>query len=214
MDKCPPAEACRAAFDRMSKATVKMCLSTTGFGSRTTTIDESLQQHNQPSPTPQYDTSDFSPQQHFGGTSRPPPQFDMNLRDLFPVELQDGRPFGSNLGRWEGPPRSNPAPVASSMPCPDQGITHASIQQPPGINLAATEQPQPPAVVNNATYDIYGFPDRHEFDFLTSDNENSATFYDDSGLELGIDEGHDWSDGMQMDLFDGFFFGNVGNQGP
>ena len=35
MDKCPPAEACRDAFDRMSKATVQMCLSTTGFGSRT-----------------------------------------------------------------------------------------------------------------------------------------------------------------------------------
>jgi hypothetical protein len=32
MEKCPPAEACRDAFDRMSKATIKMCLSTTGFG--------------------------------------------------------------------------------------------------------------------------------------------------------------------------------------
>ncbi|KLJ06439.1 hypothetical protein EMPG_10164 [Blastomyces silverae] len=33
MEKCPPAEACRDAFERMSKATVQMCLSTTGFGS-------------------------------------------------------------------------------------------------------------------------------------------------------------------------------------
>lgn len=33
MEKCPPAEACRDAFERMSKATVKMCLSTNGFGS-------------------------------------------------------------------------------------------------------------------------------------------------------------------------------------
>ena len=32
MEKCPPAEACRDAFERMSKATIKMCLSTTGFG--------------------------------------------------------------------------------------------------------------------------------------------------------------------------------------
>ncbi|KAK7608337.1 fungal-specific transcription factor domain-containing protein [Phyllosticta paracitricarpa] len=31
-DKCPPAEACRDAFDRMSKATIQMCMSTTGFG--------------------------------------------------------------------------------------------------------------------------------------------------------------------------------------
>src|ERR1700712_239981 len=33
IEKCPPAEACRDAFDRMSKATVQMCMSTTGFGS-------------------------------------------------------------------------------------------------------------------------------------------------------------------------------------
>ncbi|EER26694.1 positive regulator of purine utilization, putative [Coccidioides posadasii C735 delta SOWgp] len=33
MGKCPPAEACRDAFEMMSKATVQVCLSTTGFGS-------------------------------------------------------------------------------------------------------------------------------------------------------------------------------------
>jgi hypothetical protein len=33
MHKCPPAEACRDAFKRMSVATVRMCVSTTGFGS-------------------------------------------------------------------------------------------------------------------------------------------------------------------------------------
>lgn len=33
VDRCPPAEACRDAFDRMSKATVAMCMSTTGFSS-------------------------------------------------------------------------------------------------------------------------------------------------------------------------------------
>ncbi|PGH28119.1 hypothetical protein AJ80_00009 [Polytolypa hystricis UAMH7299] len=33
MKKCPPAEACRDAFKRMSDETIKMCLSTTGFGS-------------------------------------------------------------------------------------------------------------------------------------------------------------------------------------
>ncbi|OAL68977.1 purine utilization positive regulator [Trichophyton violaceum] len=32
IEKCPPAEACRDAFERMSKATVQMGLSTTGFG--------------------------------------------------------------------------------------------------------------------------------------------------------------------------------------
>ncbi|EGC43595.1 C6 transcription factor [Histoplasma capsulatum var. duboisii H88] len=33
LEKCLPAETCRDAFERMSKATVQMCLSTTGFGS-------------------------------------------------------------------------------------------------------------------------------------------------------------------------------------
>ena len=212
MDKCPPAEACRDAFDRMSKATVKMCMSTTGFGSRTATFDHSLQEPSQPSPTPQYDISDFSTQQHFGGTSRPPPQFDMNLRDLFPVEL-DERPFGSDIGRWEGPPGSNPSSIASSVPVHSQGITNTGLRQPRSIIPVVTEQSQPTMVLSNTTYDIYGFPNTHEFDFLASGNEKSTTFYGDSGLDLGVDEGHDWSDGMQMDLFDGFFFGNVGNQG-
>ncbi|KAF2458573.1 fungal-specific transcription factor domain-containing protein [Lineolata rhizophorae] len=40
MEKCPPAEACRDAFDRMSKATISMCLSTTGFG------PQALARHN------------------------------------------------------------------------------------------------------------------------------------------------------------------------
>ena len=212
MDKCPPAEACRDAFDRMSKATVTMCLSTTGFGSRSVTFDHSPQQHSRrSSPTPQYDTSDFSPQQHFGGTSRPPPRFDMNLRDLFPVESQDGRSFGSNLSRWEGPPRSNPSSTKSSLPSPNQGIQNTGIQQMRGMSPAQAGQSKPTTAMNNMTYDIYGFPNMHEFDFLTNDGESSTTFYGDSGLDLGIDEGHDWSDGMQIDLFDGFFFGNAAN---
>ncbi|WEW54875.1 hypothetical protein PRK78_000301 [Emydomyces testavorans] len=42
MEKCPPAEACRDAFERMSKATVQMCLSTTGFGPPSATKGDRL----------------------------------------------------------------------------------------------------------------------------------------------------------------------------
>src|SRR5277367_3697052 len=35
IEKCPPAEACRDALNRMSKATVQMCMSTTGFSTST-----------------------------------------------------------------------------------------------------------------------------------------------------------------------------------
>lgn len=34
IQKCPPAEACRDAFNRMSETTVRMCLSSSGFGSQ------------------------------------------------------------------------------------------------------------------------------------------------------------------------------------
>jgi hypothetical protein len=33
IERYPPAEACLDAFERMSKATVQMCMGTTGFGS-------------------------------------------------------------------------------------------------------------------------------------------------------------------------------------
>ncbi|ERF69395.1 hypothetical protein EPUS_05940 [Endocarpon pusillum Z07020] len=99
MEKCPPAEACRDAFERMSRATVQMCISTTGFGDDV----KSSQPRNQ---------SDAAIQHSFTGTTtgpacphltdhqfprqrpevkakprRPPPRFDMNLQDLFPEDI-------------------------------------------------------------------------------------------------------------------------------
>lgn len=103
-NKCPPAEACRDAFDRMSKATVKMCLNTTGFGSKTFRL--STNDAKPRSPVSQFETSEFasSAQPQFEENSfRPPIQLDTNLRDLFPEQSQDGRPFGSNVGQWQTP---------------------------------------------------------------------------------------------------------------
>lgn len=92
MHKCPPAEACRDAFERMSKATVQMCLSTTGFGSQ---VDMSrvaagaqvpgsfnsgrrqpLDHRQRPGQPHARRTTQNRPQ-------RPVPKFDMNLADLF-----------------------------------------------------------------------------------------------------------------------------------
>src|SRR4051812_27270580 len=41
MDKCPPAEACRDAFDRTVKATLKMVNASGGFGPRATAAPSS-----------------------------------------------------------------------------------------------------------------------------------------------------------------------------
>ncbi|KAI9932167.1 Fungal specific transcription factor [Aspergillus wentii] len=100
MHKCPPAEACRDAFERMSKATVQMSLSTTGFGSQ---VDlsrshagatasqtagalfpgrarhyarQSMEQRHRANPYQ-------SRRQTQTRQSRPLPRFDMNLGDLF-----------------------------------------------------------------------------------------------------------------------------------
>ncbi|KAJ5625078.1 hypothetical protein N7510_001387 [Penicillium lagena] len=92
--KCPPAEACRDAFERMSKATVQMCLSTTGFGSQvdmsriqaTTRSGGSFQsgrlqqQSMEQRPHPGQGQARRNTQTR---VTRPPPKFDMNLADLF-----------------------------------------------------------------------------------------------------------------------------------
>jgi hypothetical protein len=98
IEKCPPAEACRDAFDRMSKATVQMCMSTTGFGAssslstrrRSHSQSHQQQYHNQSTETDyfskQYQRQSRGPQ----NSSRPKPQFDMGLNDLL------GSPPNSN----------------------------------------------------------------------------------------------------------------------
>lgn len=91
MHKCPPAEACRDAFERMSKATVQMCLSTTGFGSQ---VDMNrVQSQAGGSLYPTQTRQQMDQRQRTGPgksrratqtrTARPAPRFDMNLADLF-----------------------------------------------------------------------------------------------------------------------------------
>jgi len=87
MVKCPPAEACRDAFERMSKATVQMCMSSPAFGfgckeeQHMLTTEPSAPR--QVTPMPQGRTRKIMPQP----ARRPPPKFDMNLQDLFPDGL-------------------------------------------------------------------------------------------------------------------------------
>ncbi|KKY25020.1 putative c6 transcription factor [Phaeomoniella chlamydospora] len=110
MEKCPPAEACKDAFERMSKATVQMCLSTTGFGA------QADQQRNRPSgPSRTSFTGSLSENQSYTDVSsrsqartqasadrqiqrsrRPPPKFDMNLRELFPEDTAQNLPLTSS----------------------------------------------------------------------------------------------------------------------
>lgn len=130
IDKCPPAEACRDAFDRMSKATIQMCMSTTGFGQQALrAIPQSRHSHAQPasqSPTTTYKSSSDidtrSDVEMQGYTSRnanlytqqrqrrPIPRFDMNLKDLFSDDETDKRSF-SRVSNQVNSMRPPPPPI-------------------------------------------------------------------------------------------------------
>jgi hypothetical protein len=111
IEKCPPAEACRDAFNRMSKATVQMCMSTTGFSTSTQGFNSKQQRSQRGDSDMSLDyfgapaSSQFtmsnsrnsrtpSSRNHRASTSsneqqqpinRQKPQFDMGLNDLFPA---------------------------------------------------------------------------------------------------------------------------------
>jgi hypothetical protein len=100
IEKCPPAEACRDAFVRMSKATIKMCLSTGGFGAQGGF-------NTQPPPQSRLNSTDLSAGEEMGLSLNPnapyftsqqrsteqkrAPVFDYNLQDLFSDEESAGR---------------------------------------------------------------------------------------------------------------------------
>lgn len=79
IEKCPPAEACRDAFDRMSKATVQMCMSTTGFSSSAQGLN-SRQQESTRKNDDYFHPNNGS--QSKNSAKRPKPTFDTNFQDL------------------------------------------------------------------------------------------------------------------------------------
>ncbi|RAH79032.1 positive regulator of purine utilization [Aspergillus japonicus CBS 114.51] len=164
MHKCPPAEACRDAFERMSKATVQMCLSTTGFGSQ---VDlgriqaEAAQRQaaalhiNQ---TRAYAGNQADPRsRHIQGpvrrqgagpmrqAPRPLPRFDMNLGDLFndhagvPDRPNNGprKPVQSYPPPPRGPRPDYPDPSSSNYP-PDRTSIRPHPQRTPSLEYYAS----------------------------------------------------------------------------
>jgi hypothetical protein len=101
IEKCPPAEACRDAFVRMSKATIKMCLSTGGFGaqggfntqqppqSRLNSTDQLAGDEMGTSLNP--NAPYFTTSQQRPTDQKRAPVFDYNLQDLFSDEETAGR---------------------------------------------------------------------------------------------------------------------------
>ncbi|EXJ82945.1 hypothetical protein A1O3_06762 [Capronia epimyces CBS 606.96] len=236
MEKCPPAEACRDAFERMSKATVQMCMSTPGFGFSLERDEPrqslSRQSSHQNAPTPmQVDSYSQSRAPRRPVMKRPPPKFDMDLRELFPEDVElSGRPSHSFPQPLQGlqqrqqtyhqqqasprPPQMSPASSINSQINGGMGMgsqTGASN----GPFMFNQPQSQEPFYMQN-TYNPDFMSSLPGMDFLNTARASDEDFnFDTGGLDLGfgmgLDYQHDWSDSQQYDLFDGFFFGGNGN---
>ena len=246
MEKCPPAEACRDAFQRMSKATVQMCMSTTGFGFgkehelppvRTRpSFASTMSSDNMSMPIDPIIKQESHHQRHRPIKSkRPPPKFDMDLRELFPEDMDQSNLLSQSFPRNMPPPppqqqrfqtslhqqSPNTAPTTLSniraqtnagfgmdnSISPSLAAASSSSGGGGGLPAFTASPPQQMPFYGNNNATSFE-PDFAGIDFSTNDD-----FLADQagGIDLGgfgMDFQHDWSEGQQFDLFDGFFFGN------
>lgn len=230
MEKCPPAEACRDAFQRMSKATVQMCMSTTGFGfgkepeltpARTRpSFASTISNDNTSIPIDPIIKQEPQRQRHRPIKSkRPPPKFDMDLRELFPEDMDQSNLLSQSFPRDMPPPQhryqpptqqqaSHAAPAFSSLRAQTNagfGMDYPALSPPSAGGLPAFTASPPQQTA------FYGNHGSFQPDFAGIDLSNDDFLADPAGIDLGgfgMDFQHDWSEGQQFDLFDGFFFGN------
>jgi hypothetical protein len=248
MEKCPPAEACRDAFERMSKATVQMCLSTPGFGFSSEKDAATPRPVKREANASESSGFEYTSKQEYQYTpiapkpqkKRPPPQFDMDLRGLFPDDLDSNvRPSASfplqhrrkphqgmqQFGNTVSAAPSTSQSAASSIN--SQINTGLGMGQTSIPTLAPSQQYQQSAF-NPSSYgsDFMDLSTVPGMDFLNMAIDTGASStsnapgndelpYEIPGMDLGFGVGtagldfqHDWSDGQQFDLFDGFFFGS------
>lgn len=215
MSKCPPAEACRDALERMSKATLKMCLFTTGLGSRAANhyLDFQPKADHDQTQYPALKRND-NPQQGFPGNLRSPRELGQNLQVHYPEIPQHGRPSSNSIDGRSDTTQPGFRPTSSSQPLQYQERPNTSAQPCDYFsNLAQQSQSihtTAPFTAADVPDDSYDFTS-NEFDFLAMDDESMGPYQGNFGLHLGYDAEHDWSEGAQPELFGDFFFGGAGN---
>ncbi|KAH8680904.1 fungal-specific transcription factor domain-containing protein [Xylariales sp. PMI_506] len=250
VEKCPPAEACRDAFDRTAKATVKMATQTGGFGlpqaqpnhsqrashdyisAREATANRhkhhqrlSLEQ-NQASRSPYEIPLDGYAPQNRG------PQTPSLQSSPFSLTMPQVKTEPDGYSMIRGVPRQTDEQDQSAIDpvlLPSPSAAQHTSQSPISVSSLSTNTAQPaglnnfirspPGTFNNNSNNTPGqvsYSDLQGMDFLqglqnasSTDGEAGADVQQmDLGFGLGW-EGmhHDFSDGQQVDLFDGFFFG-------
>ncbi|KAI1409672.1 hypothetical protein F5Y13DRAFT_90136 [Hypoxylon sp. FL1857] len=271
IEKCPPAEACRDAFDRTAKATVKMANSTGGFGQvlhrnkrPARTGNERGDYINTRDATAHRHKHQRSSLDHSGSRSTSsyttPGQESYNSHDT-PSQLGSmqapGQTGGFHLSMpnvkteqdayslLRGMPQStlSTGSVSDGASLPDNSAIDPVLLPSPGahsnspvsvnsLTPQSNQGQQYPQNTGNSNYNLLRSPgsnftpgaainysDLQGMDFLQGIQEQpnadgivNTDLQMDMGFGLGW-EGvhHDFSDGQQVDLFDGFFFG--GQQG-
>jgi hypothetical protein len=268
VDKCPPAEACRDAFDRTARATIKMSNSTGGFGQSM----KSKRSSSRGSHDRRLDWSSTSDStSSSGATHRHQPRrslervprgvFDPSTSDAFSTSASstsqlpalqkphfrvpalahvkneaDGFSLMRNVPTQ---PRSTGSSSEGPM-TPDAAVIDPSLvpsptaqQRSAAMSVSGLSQLSPVSAPNVAN-SFFGpqqqtqqdasqqqqagvFSPGGGFNFADLPDMNLGEFNGgDTQMDLGFGLGweglhHDFSDGQQVDLFDGFFFG--GQQG-
>ena len=134
IEKCPPAETCRDAFVRMSKATISMVVRTTGFGNASILATQRLGgqppdghfDHQHPMDVAPIPIATSAPRR------RHLPQFDMNLKDLFSDEELASQPIS----------------YSSKLPPPPPTMIHAATQHHHHHHQHIKSQPLSPQYTN------------------------------------------------------------------
>ena len=259
--KCPPAEACRDAFERTAKATIKMANTTGGFGqiasrkkkntkgsgagytgSREAAANRPKHAHRMSAdpgatrpPLTQRNSYSSSQQQSAQGTPAQTGGYQMAmpnsttqadqdayamLRTMTNTALSTGS--GSDIGNMPDGSPIDPSLLPSPGPVQSPGsgasLTPQSTSQYPQTTPGSNFNTMMQSPSSNFTPGAINYADLQGMDFLQGLQDSSDPNYTNNDVQMDMGFGlgwesmhHDFSEGQQVDLFDGFFFG--GQQG-
>ena len=239
IDKCPPAETCRDAFDRTAKATIKMASSSGGFG-----IQQPKRQRRGTmnwTPTGASDAAaGRQPSHRHNQSEHAPFQFDLSLSDgLSSPSLSTTGEMGTGQTPPVGRPKNydndtfmggqaqshgRPSPSDRGVAGEDgSSLDPALVSSSPAI---ARRNPHGSSTSGGGSFlapqfGLQGtmeYPDAQAMEFL---HNLGATPNGDLGgvdqaqLDLGFGMNwenmhHEYGEGQQMNPFDNFFFGGPG----
>ncbi|KAF4964871.1 hypothetical protein FSARC_7263 [Fusarium sarcochroum] len=220
IDKCPPAETCRDAFDRTAKATIKMASSTGGFGAPTARRQRSA--WNTPP-----DSSKGSAQARHRNQGSDQYPLDLSLSDSLSsptlsvageASTQPSPPMARSAEGYLMKSRSRGGPSPSDSTLKQEGSPVESGMVPSPIPRRVTSQPSTSGGSYGGQQQQFNgqdYPDAQTMEFLQNLGATSNGDFngmDQSQLDMGLSmnwEGlhHDFGEAPQMNPFDTFFFG-------